>query len=283
MKPGRKRILCVSAILLVGLVALFIWKPWIPSEPVYQGKKLTAWVEQWQTSLHPSTFPPETRKEAASAVRQIGTNGIPFLLCLMRTEEPVLKAWLRDKVPPSWHSRLHLEKTAVQKRTLGTLGMVVLGTKAAPAVPELMELLSLEMNRNPPDPISGHLPLYALASVGSAADPAVPLILQCLTNRNNNIRYAAVSALGEIHSRPETVVPALMKYFETEKLKDINAGISAIQSIGMFRTNASAATSMVARLLTDPYPGCREAATNCLRRINPPVAERAGIRINQSR
>ena len=150
MKPGPKKALLLSAILLAGLGAWFGWKAMSPQEPVYKGHPLTFWVEQW--ALHPVA-----REEAYIAIQEIGTNGIPFLLGRMRTTEPAIKAWLRAKAPLSWRSHLHLENTSEQQKSLGAFGLTVLGTNAGPAVPELMKLLSLEMNRNPPDRTSGDL------------------------------------------------------------------------------------------------------------------------------
>src|SRR5262245_28536683 len=51
-----------------------------PSEPVYQGKALSLWLED---------YTPSGRQKAAEAVRSTGTNAIPILL-----------KWMRAKVPP---------------------------------------------------------------------------------------------------------------------------------------------------------------------------------------
>jgi len=71
-----------------------------------------------------------------------------------------------------------------------------------------MELLKTEMTRNPPDLNNGYLPVWTLGYLRGAAEPAIPLMIECLTNRDQSIRLDAAHGLGWINRRPDIVVPA---------------------------------------------------------------------------
>ncbi len=287
MKRGLKRVLCVSAFLLVSLVALLVWRPWVPSGPVYQGKILTAWVEQWSTNhkdFGPATDERRTaNQEAEFAIRQIGTNGIPFPLGLMGKEESAAKKLLHAIVPDALNPILQLEDNVRGFKWRGAFGLAALGTNAGPAVAELMRLLSVEVNRNPPDPTGGYLPLLTLGYLGNTAAPAIPMLAQCLTNQESTLRMWAAYDLGLVHRQPELVVPALLTYLDALPPQIYQGRDVAITSIGEFGTNSSTASPVLVELLTNPNPHFRRIATNWLQTVDPAAAERAGIPIERNR
>src|SRR5687767_7108012 len=105
-------------------------------EPVYEGKTLSQWLEghgaNVQYDYHEGWAP------AQKAITQIGTNGIPTLLRMMRAKTPpapLLKLrnwggkWGVIKGPPRLAFALNQEALKAFK---------VLGTNAAGAVPELI-------------------------------------------------------------------------------------------------------------------------------------------------
>ena len=295
MKPGPKRILCLAACLLIGLVALFVWKAWRPSEPVYQGKTLSAWVEQWQSNRIALTmfFDNPSRKaatyareEAQKAILQIGTNGIPYLLRLVRSEELATPSWLKRTLPDSWLERLGLEDAGGKINQIGSHGLYILGTNASPAVPALMDLLSAELARSPIDTKRIWLVMSPLSSMKDGADPAIPLLIECLTHTNRLVGREAARSLSRFYDKPEIVVPALVNFLTLQNKSQQPDRLDeeeTIISIGLFGTNAASAAPALIGYLTDPDPAFREAATNWLRRVDPSAAERAGIRIYKTR
>src|SRR5579862_6987208 len=77
------RILVVVVILAAAVGIL--WLGWrLPREPVYQGKRLSIWLQGYQTN----------RVQMTEAVRAIGTNSIPTLLRLLREDDSSLKSML---------------------------------------------------------------------------------------------------------------------------------------------------------------------------------------------
>jgi HEAT repeat protein len=83
-----------------------------------------------------------------------------------------------------------------------------------------------------------------------------------------------------INRRPDVAVPALVAYLEFQKQANGNGERSAaIQSLGQFGTNASAAAPILVSLLKDSDPSIRQIATNWLPYIDRAAAERAKLRI----
>jgi len=55
------------------------WLLSLPREPVYGGRRLTSWMNQYQRYLlaRPGTVGAGQRDEALNAIREIGTNALP--------------------------------------------------------------------------------------------------------------------------------------------------------------------------------------------------------------
>src|SRR5687767_14445402 len=105
MTREQKNASClVLVIVLVCLLGLALLSR---REPTYQGKPLSEWAQQYGSN-HWGGANRAVAQEAELAIRQIGTNGIPFLLDLIRTRDPVLKKKLRTVVPQRWHDKLRL-------------------------------------------------------------------------------------------------------------------------------------------------------------------------------
>src|SRR5262245_15912350 len=95
-----------GVILCTALSALLVWRFLHSSEPVYNGKTLTAWAQQYGSNNWRGGDTALAAREAEAAIREIGTNGIPFLLDLMRVSDSAVKKKLRTALPRKWHARL---------------------------------------------------------------------------------------------------------------------------------------------------------------------------------
>src|SRR5688572_15566759 len=76
------------------------WKFYRP-EPVYHGKPLSTWAQQYGSNRWSSNQ--AAAREAELAIRQIGSDAVPFLLDQLRTEESRTKKRLRELLPRTWH------------------------------------------------------------------------------------------------------------------------------------------------------------------------------------
>ena len=122
----------------VFTASLAAWLFLRASEPTYNGKRLTAWAQQYGANSWSGQK--ELAVEAEFPVRQIGTNAIPFLLELMHARDSDLKKRLRKHVPQKWHDSLHLMDNSFQTRRVGAHGLAAVGTNASAAVPTLIDL-----------------------------------------------------------------------------------------------------------------------------------------------
>jgi HEAT repeat protein len=240
-------------------------------EPVYNGKPLTAWAQQYGSNNWSGRK--ELAREAEFAVQQIGTNAIPFLLDLMQARDSDLKKRLRQHVPGKWHDPLHLNDNSGKVRRMGAHGLAAIGTNAPAAVPTLIELATQH-----PDEDGRYIAVFALRTLGPAAEAAIPFYIQCLTNKDNTIRNEAAVGLALIPHRHETTCPAFLKYLESIETSDGWELYSAIGLLWRFGTNAQPAVPRLLSLLNDSNPNVRESVTNSLLWIDPDAAEKAQVR-----
>ena len=271
MTARRKKL--ARAIALAFIVGFWVWMLLHSPEPVYNGKSLTDWAQQYGSNNGRGGGGPAAR-EAEAAIRQIGTNSIPFLLDLIQVRDSVLKKKLREVVPRTWHARLHINDTSGDIRRIGAHGLAALGTNAPGAVPALIQIVT-----NHPDEDGRYIAAFALRTLGIAAEPAIPFFIQCLTNEVNTIRDEAAIGLGGMHHRPEIVVPELVRYLNFAKSsRSTFECTDAIGLLGKFGTNAQAAVPIMIDLLGHSDLHVRTEVTNWLPRIDAEAAAKAHVK-----
>jgi hypothetical protein len=268
---GRKTALVALTIVLVGGAAFVVWKLVYRPEPVYQGKRLGAWAQQFGSnnwSVNPAS------REAESAIRQMGAQGIPFLLDRMRAEESGAMRKLREILPQRWHDSLRLKDRSGETRRIGSWGIAALGTNAPPdLVPKLIAIAT-----HHPDEDGRYIAVFALRTLGPRAEPAIPFFVRCLTNSYNIIRDEAAMGLGSVGRQPGIAVPALMQYLEFARTTPSSfEAVNAIESLGKFGTNARAAAPLLLSFLNHSRVEVRVTVTNCLPWIDEEAAARAQV------
>jgi hypothetical protein len=89
---GKKRrwIIGFVALAVVFLIAIAVWPG--EREPEYQGKKLSEWLGAYHRDYSTDAEREAEQRRADYAVRQIGTNGLPYLLQAVSYDAP---AWRR--------------------------------------------------------------------------------------------------------------------------------------------------------------------------------------------
>src|SRR3989442_729851 len=123
----------IAIVLVVGvLVAVLV--PSSAREPVYQERPLRTWLEEFDQSYTTTNY-----AAAQEAIRNMGTNALPFLIRVLRSKDPPYYAqWIRLKArllhskveyAASWHRR-----AATACGELGSLG--------APAFPAMTEAMN---------------------------------------------------------------------------------------------------------------------------------------------
>lgn len=206
-------------------------------EPVWRGKRYSEWLEGHTASS--SAKPPYGSAgwlEAEEAVKQIGTNGIPVLLRMLAARDDGLKERLTRlaakqrliRVP--YRYAFHLNEEALH-------AFEVLGPSASNAVPLLVDLYARADSVR-----SRRCVALALSSIGRPAQKALPVLITDFGHTNGEIRFYAVSAVGNIGGDPEVVVPALTSVLGDPK-KEVRW--NAIVGLSSFGRRAHRATPVL--------------------------------------
>ena len=107
-----------------------------------------------------------------------------------------------------------------------------------------------------------------LTFMGPRASSAVPTLIRVMSEHPDSfIRFKAATSLGEIHSYPDIVIPAL-----TTALRDENDDVreGAAHSLGQFGPLAKSAVAELVAALTEHR--IYDPDAECLRMIDPEVA-----------
>lgn len=242
---------------VLGTLAFLVFRT---SEPVAQSRPLSSWLVDVDYNQ-----PAATRERASKAIREIGTNALPYLLRdLDPPEESKLRRWLVKLLRKQTFVKVRL-RTSDEKSRQATWAFKALGPAGRPAIQKLVPLLE----RNP-----GYVP-GALAGIGPDAVPhlcraldssnafvrgntaaylgnavwdlsipksnamaAVPSLLRNLQDTNHLVRWHSASTLGAITYNPGVVVPALIR-----ALEDSNGAVAeaAARALGAFGSDAKQA------------------------------------------
>jgi hypothetical protein len=163
MRPltSRSRLLLACA-LAVAVVAGVVFAMW-PKEPVYEGKPLSYWLDQFpwvfvnsnsdiSESILVSSPSPRVGPAPQKAVEALGAQCLPTLLHRLQTRDNAITGWKRRA--RGWAVILHLMRQgslaslpADVKRGQAVLALVQLGDVAKPILPDVVSLA-----KSDPDP-----------------------------------------------------------------------------------------------------------------------------------
>jgi len=298
-KSWRRVLFVALLVAVLGASGWLVLRPQKP-EPVYQGKTLSTWMEQYYRMGDESAYrnknagaPPPTnsaalREEAAIALREIGTNAIPYYLKLAATRiSPMQMQIMYNKVfsKVSWRTpwlgtacyRWATEFSENPQKAL--LGFQLLGPAAKSTVPDLIHLMQTSDSRN-----SRRSAAYALSFIGPAAKDAVPALVQNFKDPYEMVRDATVTALFAIAQdhdtyrwRPEcaaVMVPAL-----SQLLSDTNTDVlRVVFMLSDLQGEARPAVPALMPFLNDTNVQISSATQNAIKSIDPEAAAKAGIR-----
>jgi hypothetical protein len=234
-KRGPIAITCVAAVVLVVLALLLNRSP--VADPVYEGRTLSHWL----VVLADSSDQPD-RDRAVSAVQNIGTNGFPELLQMLRTPESPWKSRLLAWRWYHFFALIHFWEPA-DARKRAEVGFIVLGTNAALAAPDLAKILDENSSRD-----SVECTAMILGNIGPGAKAAVPALVRAAKEPSQQEHYEAIRALGKIHSEAGVVVPFLTGLVSSHS----HDRIYAVIALGKFGGEAVSAVPDLVAMLSDP-------------------------------
>ncbi len=277
----------ISAVLMAAALAGFAWLVLRPHEPVYQGKPLSFWLQEaYQSGNHQVESANTT---AEKAIRELGTNAVPYLIKLAGTRYSPPRMLLGALAREPDLVFLHLPQQEY-KIEMSIWAFRLLGPQAKPAVPALIHLLNEGNSWTRMDAAA------CLARIGPAAESAVPALLAGLQTTNINsrdyqsFRYWSLFALGEIGPAAQSAIPqlaamtndvsarlALMKIRGEsvqgfiEQLKDMSdpkSWAEAAWLVGSMSTNAEPAIPLLLQALAKTNLGPQPAAIGALGQIH---------------
>jgi len=240
-----KRPRTAICILFAAIVGLSVFRIARPSQPVYEGKTLSRWLEgHVPTSGADPPYGSPGWKKADEALRHIGTNAIPTLLEMLRAKDPppiVLK--LLDLARKQRLVSLRY-RYAEQRNMEAAYAFETLGASAAGAVPTLIKIYEAHRSAS-----SRMYTAQALGHIGPAANAAIPVLVRDFSRTNGQVRFDAVSAVMQIGGEPSVVVPAL-----TSVLQDSNVSVrrNALVGLSRFGGRARPVVPEILNMLNDP-------------------------------
>jgi HEAT repeat protein len=293
-KKFRIGLVLVLALAVIGLLFYALRT----NEPSFQGRALSQWLSDIENA--------KGDREAESgmnAVRQIGTNAIPYLLSMMRAEDSKLKETAITLV-----ARLHIYKIRIAnasgKHVRAWIGFQALGPQATSAIPELKALASNPeivrfatralVNINPTGveaatpglqstnalirrETAGTLGILGLVRFRTNASPAqlgllqtqadivVPPLIRALNDSDELTRARAAISLGLLGQKPEIAVPALIKNLSVTNGWRVPS--SAAKALGRFGSRAASALPALKELAAHPDSRVRESVATAIQSI----------------
>lgn len=238
-------------------------------------------------------------QQATIAVRSIGTNALPSLLRWLRFQPSSTRHRISELVqklpaPISQNRFVASLMDAPASRFQLTVGAFdILRAQANPAIPALNRLMNDTNN-----PYASQQAAYCLAFIGADAmsplmialadsafpyrsemayclsilrqtagtniTPAVLLLAQCATNKDEYLSKAAVEALGLIALSPDISLPPILHAFQSPNPM---VRMAAARSVARFGAQGRAAIPALLRACNDSDVFVRYAATNSLHAI----------------
>jgi HEAT repeats len=289
MRVSSRRIL-IAAILVLGMAGLIVAIVYFASsrEPSYQGKTLSEWIAPFcrQTAKGldapggPEHF--QELEPVRNAVRQIGTNGLPFLIARLNHRESKLHRMARQLSEKQPIADLKLTDPNVSKiRAIRALA--ILGPGANPAIPSLKAQLT-------DADLSEHV-IYTLSSTGAQGTRALveqytnvpaPLrieiaarIIDPAYRWEEPISFVSVggnfvSSRMEANQIQTNQIPAAILIEGFLQIgRDTRSPFQtpAIQRLGLCGAFASNAVPILLTILKDQKPYVRQAAIRALGQI----------------
>lgn len=278
MRKGRAIVVCILAAIIVGGVVTSASRR---HEPVYQNKRLSEWIDEldgWPGS--------RKRSQAVRALREIGTNAVPYLMHSLGASDSRLKMKLiqvaRKQTVVKLPFRLAHERQAMVLRAF-----YYLGADSKSAIPALNKLLD--------NPRTSDTAIHALFGIGNEA---MPVLTEACNHTNRVVRYEAALVLSllkrgrDFDSVTTTSIssiqfPSFVLAFTKEDILPVIGGLydsqpgvrrASAEALETFSVVAKPTVPRLLELLMDSDKAVQEAAAKALKKIDPDAAAKAGVK-----
>jgi hypothetical protein len=230
-------------------------------DPVFDGIPLTEWMAGYVAS-------PSASEAADQVLGKVGTNAIPTLLRMLQKRDSTFKCKAMELVQKQHFVKVHFIPAA-QCNQGAYFAFLKLGARAEGAVPALMRIFEMNVS-----PFSQQCTANSLASLGPAANVAIPLLVTALTNSSPLVRQDIVNSLGRFDCQPDLVIPSLANALADPAVRVRGQACAVMMFKG---SRAKSAVPALLKALNDPDSSVRGSAAAALRLIDPEAAAKAGI------
>jgi HEAT repeat protein len=243
---------------LLGLAVCVLLPPAMPS---IRGQTLVYWLDHYLPKTTVGGYViVSVDPQAQTAIRELGTNGIPSLLRMAEAHDPPIKLKLVALVRRQNFVRFSFTSSGLDHER-AVIGFSALGPAASNAVAHLVNILTTR------PPACRDVAAKALGTIGPAAASALPALCSGLSSTNGSLRRECALALGQIHAEPARSIPALIKTLDDPGLR-----WAGIEAIGKFGAAAKPAVPALTQICDG---GGREAssAATALGMIGPDASQ----------
>jgi HEAT repeat protein len=256
----RKRVQFALAVLLVILAGVGVWQVLRLRGPVYQGKRLSFWLEILYKEILSGSYDDRNFQP----IRHIGTNALPVLIERIRAQDTRLKQEMMTWAQKQKLIHFHF-KSADQRRNEAVWGYGALGPLARAQVPSLIATLT-----NDPSLSVRQAAASALGGIGPEARVAGTALFRATKDTDEGVRNNAFWALSRILPDPELTIPVLIAGLDDPyRVARENAAIA----LGRYGLEARAAVPALLRTWAT-----NASAGFALKQIDPEAAAKAGVR-----
>lgn len=233
------------------LALAVLWQLVREREPSYQGCTLSQWVDQLQQRTYNDA-------EAQGAIRAIGTNAIPTSLKWISYEASPLRneiAMLIGHVSPGLSRRIIVSTQQRADRAVTVFS--ILRSHANTAIPELTRLALIASDRT-----RACRCIDALRRIGPEA---LPSVLMLATNSSPDTAYYAIVTLPGFGTNAAAAMPMLIQC-----LDDKDKNIAAAAEDTLSRLDRSAVLPFLTNALHSLSAQVRAHAASCFQWMEPP-------------
>jgi HEAT repeats len=284
----RRRIILLLALVAVAAGMVLYW-PHRSWEPVYQGKRLSYWIQEARgmADLESKSLSVQRQEAGRDAINAIGTNALPWLVSEFTRSESkwglAFNRWASAHSSIGFRFRGNLDRVMT-----AAFGLAFMGTNAVSALPTLAPYLgdehvghwaSIAMGGSGEMALPYFVPaltstsrterLVAAEGLGNAvghSDKAIPAVIQLAQDSNVQVRLIALMALGNAKGRPDLLIPVFKEALSSSDGRILRMAAYAVEGTGEV---TRAVLPNLRRLLTNSDPYVVRAASNTVQRIDP--------------
>ena len=234
-----------------------------PRDLLYEGKDLG----QWLAETNRATKPGELTREAAEAVKAIGSNSVPFLLSNFESHGP---KWYQAVsalalLGSNASSALPTLARYIDDPKRGPNAAYVMDKTGKAGVPYLLEALSSA------NPIVIRCAILYISQRGKAAEPAIPRFISLMDHTDTDVRAASALALRNFPGAAGSCVPALRRALSNSTPEVRQNAAFALGELGAV---ARPAIPDLLQHMNDPNSYCALLSINAVAKIDPSMLPR---------